>query len=138
MKHLKNEIEIQVADENDVMQTYHLRYDLNALDAFEELYQKSILEIFQPSVNEDGQMMVDADGMPINLNFRVGMIRDLLWVGLKARHPEIGREEFGSMLDLEEASELLPKVTEALTISNRQRFPPEKLEDPKGGKRPKK
>ena len=139
MKHLKNEIDIVLTGENDEPRTFTLRYDLNAIDAFENLYNKSILEIFKPSIDEQGRMVVDQNGMPVNLEFRVGMIRDLLWVGIKSYHPTVTRDEFGSMLDLEEASELLPQVTEAIGLSNKQRFPPEKLAEEVGGKkRPKK
>ena len=139
MKHLKNEIEIELTDENGELKKFNLRYDLNALDQFETLYNKSILQMFKPSIDDEGRMIVNSDGMPVNIDFRVGMIRDLLWVGLQARHPEITREGFGAMLELEEATDLLPQVTEAIGLSNKQRFPPEKLEAEVGGKkRPKK
>lgn len=128
MKKLKSEVNIDFEDENGISKEYTLRYDLNALDAFEELYNKSLLEVFGPSIDDSGNMIVDQEGQPINIKFRVGMIRDLIWVGLIAYHPEITRKEVGAMFDVNEANEyLLPKITEALALSNRSQFPVEKI-----------
>jgi hypothetical protein len=137
MRKLKSEIDIDVEGDDGEMKTYTLRYDLNALDAFENIYDKSILEVFSPSIDENGTMMTDSKGQPLNLNFRIGMIRNLIYVGLMAHHPEITKEDVGNMFDLNEANEnIMPKIADAIALSNRQRFPNEK--SGKTGKPPKK
>ena len=75
MKKLKNETDVELTDENGETKVYKLRYDLNALADFEEIYDKGILEIFAPSIDDEGRIILDQDGMPVNLNFRVGMLR---------------------------------------------------------------
>lgn len=138
MKKLKNETDVELTDENGETKVYKLRYDLNALADFEEIYDKGILEIFAPSIDDEGRIILDQDGMPVNLNFRVGMLRDLIWVGLKARQSELSREDVGAMFDLSDADKIMPFVTEAIAMSNRQRVPKEKMEKVEGQERQKK
>jgi hypothetical protein len=126
MRKLKSEIEVELEGDDQEKRMYTLRYDLNALDTFEELYNMSILEIFSPSIDDKGNIMVDADGQPLNVKFRIGMVRDLIWVGLMAHHPEIDRKTVGSMFDIGEANEtIMPKITAALALSNKSQFPEE-------------
>jgi hypothetical protein len=137
MRKLKSEIDVEVENEAGEIEIYTLRYDLDALDAFENIYDKSILEIFSPAISEDGVMMTAPDGSPLNTNFRIGMIRNLIWVGLLARHPDISKEDVGHMFDLAEANQsIMPKIAQAIAISNQTRFPEEKTK--KAGKPPKK
>jgi hypothetical protein len=137
MKKLKNEVLVEATDENGEPKTYKLRYDLNALADFEDLYDKSILEIFSPSINAEGKFVLDEAGMPVNVSFRIGMLRDLIWVGLKARQPELTRKNVGAMFDLSDTDAIMPHITEALAMSNRQRVPKEDIVE-EGKDRPKK
>ena len=66
------------------------------------------------------------------------MLRDLIWVGLKARQSELSREDVGAMFDLSDADKIMPFVTEAIAMSNRQRVPKEKMEKVEGQERQKK
>ena len=127
MRKLKSEIDLDVEGDDGEITVYTLRYDLNALDDFENLYDKSILEVFSPTINDEGVLITTPDGKPVNINFRIGMIRNLIWVGIKAHHPEITKEDVGSMFDLSEANEtIMPKIAQALALSNQTRFPKEK------------
>ena len=130
MRKLKNEINIIVEDEDGTERTLHLRYDLNALEAFEDKYENSILEVFAPSINEEGKMVTDAQGRPVNVKFRFGMLTDLLFVGLHARHPEFTRADVGAMFDPQTAEEAIPKIAEALANSNAANFPKEVADKP--------
>jgi hypothetical protein len=126
MRKLKSEVDVELEGDDGKRRMYTLRYDLNALATFEDIYDQSFLEIFSPSLDENGNLMVDETGQPINVSFRIGMIRDLIWVGLMARHPEIEKDTVGSMFDVKEATEqIMPKITEALALSNQEEFPAE-------------
>ena len=139
MRRLDSEIDIEIEDENGEKKKYTLRYDLNALAKFEEIYDKAILEVFAPSLDEHGNMMVDRFGKPLNLNLRIGMLRDMIWVGMLARQPDITQDEVGAMFDPREIDEIFTNnVISAVSASNKQVFPPDPVVEKERKAHPKK
>jgi hypothetical protein len=106
----KKSVEIKVEGE-----TYHLRYDLNALIKLEDAYE-NIQEAFSFEENPVGAM---------------GKLRKVLWVGLNANHPSITEEEVGEMFTIENIAEFQEAIGTAMNAAM-----PEEV-DAKNSKTPK-
>jgi len=65
--------------------TYTLHYSTNALCELESLAGESVMRI--------AAQMADSDGV------RLGMVRNLIWAGLRDHHPEVTVEDAGRIMD---------------------------------------
>jgi len=92
----KKSVEITV-DET----SYFLRYDLNALVELEEAYE-NIEEAFNFETNPKGA---------------IGKLRKVLFVGLRANHPDITEKEVGGMFTVENLSEFQEAIGKAMDIA---------------------
>ena len=121
---IQNEAKMTVGEGEDAI-TYTLRYDLGAMDAFETKRDQSIAEVFEGSLDENGQVILDEDGQPLGVKkLRIGLILDLLWAGLLAHHG-FGRAEVGHILGLAEIKDSVPFIMQALAAGNQVNFPKE-------------
>jgi hypothetical protein len=92
----KKSVEITV-DEN----TYYLRYDLNALVELEDAYD-NIEKAFNFEENPVGA---------------IGKLRKVLFVGLRANHPEITEDEVGGMFTVENLGEFQDAIGKAMDVA---------------------
>lgn len=113
---IKNEVEIPVGDAK-----YTLRFDLGALDALETKRDESVAEIFKESLNDKGQVKLDANGKPVSL-IRTGVVIDLLWAGLLAHH-NLSREDVGHIFGFTDLQETSKYIMQALSAANQTNFP---------------
>jgi len=92
----KKSVEITVDEE-----IFYLRYDLNALCELEDAYE-NIEDAFNFEENPKGA---------------IGKLRKVLFVGLKANHPEITEATVGGMFTVENLSEFQDAIAKAMDIA---------------------
>jgi len=89
----KKSVEITIEDD-----TYFLRYDLNALVELEEAYE-NIEEALNFEENPKGA---------------IGKLRKVLYVGLKANHPDISERDVGALFTVENLPEFQEAIAKAM------------------------
>lgn len=77
VRKLRGEVSLQVEE-----QTFQLVYDVNALCAIEDVLDKSVLEV-----------MTTIKGMP-----KLGLVRALLWGGLRRYHEDLSLSDAGDLV----------------------------------------
>ena len=77
VRKLRGEVSLQVEE-----QTFQLVYDVNALCAIEDVLDKSVLEV-----------MTTIKGMP-----KLGLVRALLWGGLRRYHEDLSLNDAGDLV----------------------------------------
>lgn len=92
----KKSVEIEVGEA-----TYYLRYDLNALVELEEAYE-NIEEAFNFEENPKGA---------------IGKLRKVLYVGLRANHPDITERDVGALFTVENLGDFQDAIGAAMNIA---------------------
>lgn len=138
MGRIENEVPIVLEwdKEGKPIRERKLCYTLRSLMRFEDKYGKSFAELFEPSRDEKGEIIVDADGNPTNIKFTIDMVAYLVYIGLVKDDPELTVESVADMIDVADMPVVLPMVLDAVGFGNKTHFPPPKRLD-KGKSKPK-
>jgi hypothetical protein len=119
-KSIRNKpIDVKIGDE-----TYKIRFTLNSFIELEDIYG-SINEAMdalkgKPVIDKKTgkvEQMDDPDNKGKKMdkvmpNFKA--VRDIFWTGLIAEHKDITKEDVGNILTMENITEVMPKINEAL------------------------
>ena len=106
----KKSVEITIEKE-----TYFLRYDLNALVELEDAYDN----------------IEDALNFEENPKGAIGKLRKVLYVGLKANHPDISEKDVGGLFTVENLPEFQEAIAKAMDAAMPEEAETKNVKTPK-------